>query len=935
MKAQQRAPNQTQEVAPVQEQQQMAHSNSDRILQMKQAQQEEDNAQSSPEGSLAVESLKGETEENQDESLDGSKESQAQKEDPNEGDKPEGEGEGAPSSEGGAPPTVEDGAPDGEAEGNGGAPTDDGSAASGEGQPTEAAPAPNAPTAEAQVNTTAPIPVRPLISPAAMSVDPLLTNVWTHQFGSTPFQQENAAQMHLDTIHSFASLSQTELSLEASTLQSQVDAAINLRIGTINAQIDNAIVQTRAQFAMAKEKASTDLSGIRAQINNSTQTAANQISSSEQKNLGLITSGFSNAQQNIEPINAQTVKNVDAAWTHRVQEIRKAGEDNAQTILRSRDGLQKNWGGGEGINKDKNKARRKAASDVAAKYAAEFREKANKAATELDGGRSNIGSIVLELLRPIAGELKTQEAQVRTGVTDMAIGARETLETQKSASLQSCDNLQQQSQNTLLQQEEASIQQLEQTRSVSISSLRAAGDTIKAQILAAANGFGNYYSNAMQQLQMMLADGGDIPPEDEMNSAFDNMEMDLETTKTEQSLAMQAAIQGGISDLDVLMASAQASIQTAMASIQSGLNAASSEFSAKGQELGSKFSKDALELSGTLSSNMDDASVRSSNAAMQVITDTAALATDPESELMKNLDESKSSVIGELNNSAKSAQTEMRSTAESAASKIVEKPWYKKVWDAVASVASIITSIVVGIVVFAAIAAFCVGTFGAGPIALIAAGAIAGAVASVAGKFSGEAVHSLMTWSNKFSDLKSYARTFAVGFLAGGLSAGLGVLAPQMSAGLNLSLSSFGGAAFEQLGDIVFLGESWHWGEFLFTGAFAIGLSKVGDKLGKKALNNWTLDRIFPSAGVGNSWNRFQQMAAGNPLLKNLTTVERSKMWNHFIKGKFSGAPYSIISSLTGGNIKSEIKEETMGKAPGAAKPEEAKPLPKEESSAG
>ena len=115
--------------------------------------------------------------------------------------------------------------------------------------------------------------------------------------------------------------------------------------------------------------------------------------------------------------------------------------------------------------------------------------------------------------------------------------------------------------------------------------------------------------------------------------------------------------------------------------------------------------------------------------------------------------------------------------------------------------------IVVAVVVFAAVAAFCVATFGTGAIALVAAGAIAGAVAAVAGKFTGESVKSLMTWSNQFSGWRDYAKSAFVGFAAGGLAGGLGAAFPNMAKTLSLGLNSFGISFFDQLGDIWIKGE--------------------------------------------------------------------------------------------------------------------------------
>ena len=224
--------------------------------------------------------------------------------------------------------------------------------------------------------------------------------------------------------------------------------AINARVSAINASIDSAIGQVRGQFSSAKESAAADVAGVRAQISSASDGAIAQVTSSEQQNKATLMSGFGEAQNNVDPINSSLVQALDAAWSQRVQEIKDAGEAQAQAVLLKRDSLQGGWQGGDGIVKDKNDARRKTASDVAAKYAAEIREKASLAAAELDGGRSQIASLVQDLLSPISGELASQQDQSESGIVNMAEQARQGIESQRSTALSNVESIEQNSLST-------------------------------------------------------------------------------------------------------------------------------------------------------------------------------------------------------------------------------------------------------------------------------------------------------------------------------------------------------------------------------------------------------------------------------------------------------------------------------------------------------
>jgi hypothetical protein len=196
-------------------------------------------------------------------------------------------------------------------------------------------------------------------------------------------------------------------------------------------------------------------------------------------------------------------------------------------------------------------------------------------------------------------------------------------------------------------------------------------------------------------------------------------------------------------------------------------------------------------------------------------------------------------------------------------------------------------------VVFVAVAAFIIGTFGAGAVVLIAAGAVAGAVAAVASKLAGDATKSLLTWSNQFSSGMDYLQAGIVGAVGGGLTMGLaGVVGPIA----NATIGSFGGALADQLTDMGLFNESWSWGEFFAAGTLGTLLGAAGSKFFPKSLGPKLTKYLLPGGRTGNSWNSFQSLCKSMPILKTLTTQERGVLWKQIVSGKIDGTPEELVS---------------------------------------
>ena len=121
--------------------------------------------------------------------------------------------------------------------------------------------------------------------------------------------------------------------------------------------------------------------------------------------------------------------------------------------------------------------------------------KGKLAAAEPDGGRSQIASLVQDLLAPISGELASQQEQSESGIVNMAEQARQGIESQRSSALSNVDSLEQNRPKHLSKPRRSKPYSSSKTpRKACIDALRPAGETMKANILNAASGFGQQYS---------------------------------------------------------------------------------------------------------------------------------------------------------------------------------------------------------------------------------------------------------------------------------------------------------------------------------------------------------------------------------------------------------------------------------------------------------
>ena len=723
-------------------------------------------------------------------------------------------------------------------------------------------------------------------------IDPILTDIWALKTGSTPDEQAAYAEARFGEVTQAAADNQALLSGHATTLKGQVEAGVAARVAQVTTAYDAAVGAVQGQFSGLRGQVAAAVDAALKAIAGEASRSVGVIDGALSTQLGTLTTGFDKAEADLEAARSNGIAQFTKEWEGRVKSVRDAGDKKAQQAMGIAKGLAKGWTGGDGIEAERNDARRKAALDVGKKFATEIKQKANQAADSFAGGAKHIPDAVNELVKPVTDQVAQARIDSVTALNDSAAQAKAEVERQATDARAQIRRVGQQASDALTAQETDAVGALTTARDQANAALQTTGESLSAQITGASETLASTYGEALAQLQELIC-LGDPPPTADTDAAVAAALDAFGALRDQQMAAMNDSLTGGLAEMDTTV---QGAVEAAGATRDQIIEASSEAGAQSVQAIQSASTK----LTGAIKTytsgatkQLADIATRAVEGAQRAVQGAISAISQTQTAWIGDLDKSKATVVGELDTTVGKVQGEVQSAAGKAAAEIKEKSWWEKAWDVIASVAAVLVSIIVAIVVFVAVAAFIIGTFGAGAVVLIAAGAVAGAVAGVASKLAGDATKSLLTWSNQFSSGMDYLQAGIVGAVGGGLTMGLaGVVGPIA----NATIGSFGGALADQLTDMGLFGEAWSWGEFFAAGALGTVLGAAGSKFFPKSLGPKLTKFLLPGGRTGNSWNSFQSLCKSMPILKNLTTQERGVLWKQIVSGKIDGTPEELVS---------------------------------------
>ena len=723
-------------------------------------------------------------------------------------------------------------------------------------------------------------------------LDPILTDIWALKTGSTPDEQAAYAEARFSEVTQAAASNQALLGSHAATLKGQVESGVAARVAQVTTAYDAAVGAVQSQFSGLRGQVQAAVDEALKAISGEATRSISAIDGALSSQLGTLTAGFDKAEADLEAARSTGIEEFTKAWEERVQSVRDAGDQRAQQAMGIAKGLARGWTGGDGIEAERNDARRKAALDVGKKFSTEIKQKANQAADSFAGGAQHIPGAVNELIKPVTDQVAQARTDSETALNDSAAQAKAEVERQSTDARAQIRRVGQQATDALTAQETDAVGALTTARDQATAALETSGESLSAQIAGAAETLGSTYGEALAQLQAIIC-LGDPPPTSDTDDAVAAALDAFGGLRDQQMAAMNDSLAAGLAEMDTTV---QGAVEAAGATRDQIVEASSEAGAQSVQAIKSASAK----LTGAIKTytsgavkQLGDIATRAVEGAQKAVQGAVSAIAQTQTAWMGDLDSSKATVVEELDATVGKVQGEVQSAAGKAAAEIQEKSWWEKAWDVIASVASVIATIVVAIVVFVAVAAFVIATFGTGAVALIAAGAIAGAVAGVASKLAGDATKSLLTWSNQFGSGMDYLQAGIVGAVGGGLTMGLvGVVGPIA----NATIGSFGGALADQLTDMGLFDEAWSWGEFFAAGALGTLLGAAGSKFFPKSLGPKLTKFLLPGGRTGNSWNSFQALCKSMPILKNLSTQQRCVLWRKIVSGKIDGTPEELVS---------------------------------------
>jgi hypothetical protein len=687
--------------------------------------------------------------------------------------------------------------------------------------------------------------------------DPFLHELFGTYSGRTPTEHAAANEVALTELSTHVDRCKTEIAQRTQQLGQRLDAEIAARVQSLTTAHAAAAQGLRGGLANARGQVESAASSALAQIDSGVTTALSAISSSEASRLSELSTGFEAQSQSLEQTASQTVTSFSAAFDGKVTEIRDLGDTKAGLAIATGDRMAADYRsrGGDGIDGKRNEARAKAATLVAEEYASALRKNAGELADEVAKGSGNIPSIVSEMVDPVTAQLQDQMAQAVAGVGQMAAQARAQVETSGGAARAGVEQGRAAALEQLSAQERSGLIELDQTATTMKANIRAAGEALKSQFKSVESELATRYHDAMTSISEVMT-SGELANADEAQVALETQRDDFGAQRDAQLGELDQAMSAGLAELDVEVANAAAT-----------LGRVAAEASRQGAEAAAGLAAGLTDTAAQLEAGVAEVSSANDSALGQLVKDSVDTATKAVENTGKRLREQQEKVTTELTTVREQASGrldeelakeagDIQREAEKAASQV--QPLWRKAL-------AVVAAVVVSVVVFVAVSAFCVATLGTGA---VVAAIIAGALSGGAAVFASDCV------MGQLSSPMEYVSAIIIGAVTCGLGAKLGIgqmsRLGQFGAGSGLSFVT---STLDQIFDIALMNESWNWKEWATLGAIGVLTAGVFAKFNPPSFGEGVRGALFRSTEK-TTWNNFQGRFSS--IFKGTTPTERS-----------------------------------------------------------
>lgn len=732
-------------------------------------------------------------------------------------------------------------------------------------------------------------PVGAVVMPSPTPPEqPLFAELYAEAEGGTPAELTAHAQSGLDQVTAVAEADKTEVLGRGATLSAELAAAVTERISTIEGAFASSIATVQAHFEGLRGKVEAGVGQALAALDGQLAATVGRIDASLKTQQQQVAAGFDAAVEGMDTVVADGTTEIQSAWTDEVAALRSAGKDRADAAMEQARALARGWTGGEGIEKERNDARRKAALEVGKKAAEQIAAKANQAADSMAPGVEMLPDAVALAFAPNAEALAQARADTlqtldeaaesaRSQAHEAAQKAKRRLHSQKTSAL-----------NGLTDLEGEVVGSLEETRDHAVAAFSEAGDNLQAEAAAAAATLASTYGYLLAQVQAGL-DPESIPRTEHTAAAVQEALVLLAGFKAEQTAALDEFRVGALAQLDASTAGALEAASAAEAKALETSSAAVAEQLAE-VEANTKSQTAALAELGTKTDKaLEELAQRSIAAAEEGVEAAAQQVGGVQEACLADLCASRDNALAEMDKALGGVRSKASKAAREAAAQIKEKSLLDRALNFLAKAAAVVASIVVAVVIFVAVAALVIATFGVGLAALVAAGAIAGFAAGIVSSLAKDGIlvatgmqDEMKSWGAYLQDGISGAVS-GVFFMVGGSFVGAAIGEVVV------------GSLTDQVTDILLLDQSWNTAEFV--GSLALGGLLMGaGKLVPDAWGQRLVDKIFPPVGRGGNWNAFQQ--AMPDWVNKLPKDRLGKIWTDVILGTTLALPGDVVKKF-------------------------------------
>ena len=749
-----------------------------------------------------------------------------------------------------------------------------------------------------------PLALEPPPIAAPVLDDEIALLAWQQGTGTDPEDMASYAESKLAELSAMAAANEAEVMSHGAGLAASVDGEVASRVAAVTGAFDGAVSTVQAHFGALRGEIDSTVGAAVSAVEASLASALGTIDAGVAARVGEVGAAFDTALDSLDGIREESLAEATAEWDGRVQAIRAGGQERAEAAMAAARGLAAGWTGGDGIEKERNDARRKAALETGQKYAKEILDKSKMAADDLAEAGSGIGPAMADTIQQFVDPTLQAKADAIQVLEDTGATARSEAEGQAAASASGIRDAGEAAKEQLSAKERTAVEALEKGRDEVVAGFEAAGEETRGDLQAASEALAATYGAFMEELRATLVTD-DIPNEGDVDAAVAEAVAILDTCKAEQLAALTGSFGEFTAKLDETAASAIAAANANRDQILVDSTAMATEMKASIAEIGQRHASGLTEFASGVNEKLGEMAAASVQAASDVTDQARQALQNVKGQLLENLDTSKDQVLADLDSAVRATTSEGQRVASKAASDIKEKSWWEKAWDVVASVVSTIVTVLATVIVFVAVAAFVVATFGTGLVALIAAGAIAGGLAAVIGGFLGDATKALLLWdSSQIKSGREYVQSFVVGAATGAFFFPAAAASGFAAVGFGIA-GAWSGSLADQLTDISLLGQEWNTQEFLVSGILGSVLVFGGQYVSKAIPKSWGRffqNKVFPNK-IGD-WNQFQTFCKNSPGLKNLSNQQRAELWKQMVRDPMRGAPQDIILNATVEQIK-------------------------------